>query len=144
MIFICSNNFCLGPKRQWVAKLKQRSAILYMEVRSHQKWGAKNYDNERDVDADYHQCVHGYLLPNIRCRTLVEPPSVNLDTNVFRLAQSDNGRQASIRYVRVAAQEVKDRSETSFNKLCHDKVEPILSLTSLCLVVELPSDASQS
>jgi len=54
MIFICSNNFCLGSKRQWVAKLKQRSAILYMEVRSHQKWGAKNYDNERDVDADYH------------------------------------------------------------------------------------------
>ena len=78
-----------------------------MEVRSHQKWGAKNYDNERDVDADHNQCVHGCLLPNIRCRTLVEPPSVNLDPDVFRLAQSDNGREASIRYVRVAAQEVK-------------------------------------
>ena len=61
------------------------------------KWGAKNYDNERDVDADHNQCVHGCLLPNIRCRTLVEPPSVNLDPDVFRLAQSDNDRQASIR-----------------------------------------------
>jgi hypothetical protein len=68
-----------------------------MEVRSHQKWGAKNCDNERNVDADYHQCVHGCLLPDIRCGTLVEPPSVNLDTNVFRLVQSDNGGQVWIR-----------------------------------------------